>query len=444
MRQRYRPADMRAALAGLTPRGRALLAAGITAFLLAAMLDQQDIMRVGLLASALPLLAAASVARTRFRLASDRIVEPSRTPAGESATVTIRLENVAHLPTGLLMVEDTVPPALGPRPRFVVDRLAPLSVRSVTYTVHADRRGRYPIGPLSVRLTDPFGFCQLDRSFTGQRHLLVTPSVEPLPSVPLSGDWSGTGESRARSIAAAGEDDVAVREYRHGDELRRVHWRATARSGALMVRREEQPWESRATVILDDRLSAHVGESLSGSFERAVGATASIGLHLSHRGYAVRLVSDGHELSTKSAVDDAANSDPTGMLLDALAVAQPSRSASIHSLAGYIRHGSDGLVVLVLGAITVKEADDLARARHGMGTTVAVALDTASWREGSTSTGTVDAWTLLRTAGWGVVPLRRDELLSDVWTHLGFSGGFSAGVSAGISGSATPRSEVPA
>lgn len=430
---------MRAALAGLTPRGRALFAAGMTAFVLAAMLDQQDIMRVGLLASALPLLAAASVARTRFRLASDRTVEPSRTPAGESATVTVRLENVAHLPTGLLMVEDTVPPALGPRPRFVVDRLAPLSVRSVTYTVHADRRGRYPIGPLSVRLTDPFGFCQLDRSFAGQRHLLVTPRVEPLPSVPLSGDWSGTGESRSRSIAAAGEDDVAVREYRHGDELRRVHWRATARSGALMVRREEQPWESRATVILDDRLTAHVGESLSGSFERAVGAAASVGLHLSHRGYAVRLVADGQELTTKSAVDDAASSDPTGMLLDALAVAQPSRTASIHSLMGSVRHGSDGLVVLVLGAITVNEADQLARARHGMGSTVAVTLDTASWRDGapsSPSAATVDAWSLLRAASWAVVPLRRGELLSDVWSQLGFSGGFS--------GSATPRSEVPA
>ena len=427
---------MRAALSGLTPRGRALLAAGVTAFVLAALLDQQDIMRVGLLATALPLLAAASVARTRFRLASDRVVEPSRTPAGESATVTVRLENVAHLPTGLLMVEDTVPPALGPRPRFVVDRLAPLSVRSVTYTVHADRRGRYPLGPLSVRLTDPFGFCQLDRSFSGQRHLLVTPRVEPLPSVPLSGDWSGTGESRARSIAAAGEDDVAVREYRHGDELRRVHWRATARSGALMVRREEQPWESRATLILDDRQVAHVGESLSGSFERAVGVAASVGMHLSHRGYAVRLVTDAPLVTTNSAVDDGTSADPTGMLLDALAVAQPSDSASIHTLTGSVRHGSDGLIVMVLGAITLDDADQLARARHGMGTTIAVTLDTASWGDAPRRRNTAGAWDLLRAAGWAVVPLGRGELLADTWSHLGFAGGFS--------GSATLAPEVSA
>jgi len=421
---------MRAALAGLTARGRALLAAGVTAFVLAAMLDQQDIMRVGLLATALPLLAALSVARTRFRLASDRVIEPSRTPSGESATVTVRLENVAHLPTGLLMVEDAVPPALGARPRFVVDRLAPRSVRSVTYTVHGDRRGRYPIGPLSVRLTDPFGFCELDRSFSGQRHLLVTPRTEDLPTVPLSGDWSGTGESRARSIAAAGEDDVAVREYRHGDELRRVHWRATARSGALMVRREEQPWESRATVILDDRATAHVGESLSGSFERAVGASASIGLHLSHRGYAVRLVADDREVTSASAVDDGSSADPAGLMLDALAVAEPSRSASIHTMTNTVRHGSDGLIVIVLATVTLREADLLARARHGMGTSIAIALDTASWAGKPRTEETAGAWDLLRAAGWAVLPLARGESLAEVWRHLSFSGGFSGGTAA--------------
>lgn len=414
---------MRAALSGLTPRGRALLAAGVTAFLLSAMLDQQDIMRVGLLAAALPLLSAASVARTRFRLASTRRLEPARTPAGDSATVTVTLENVAHLPTGLLLVEDTVPAVLGPRPRFVVDRLAPLSTRSVSYTVHADRRGRYPVGPLSVRLADPFGFCRLDRAFSGQRHLLVTPRVEPLPNVPLTGDWSGTGESRSRSIAAAGEDDVAVRDYRHGDELRRVHWRATAKSGTLMVRREEQPWESRATVLLDDRAPAHSREGTSSaSFERAVSATASVALHLSHRGYAVRLVAEGREVSTSSVVDGGPSGDPAGLLLDALAVAELTRSAGVHALTSAVRHASDGLLVVVLGALRLDEADQLARARHGMGTTVAIAVDVATWDPDAPPPESSSAWSLLRAAGWAVVPLGRADSLADAWSHVAFGG----------------------
>ena len=77
--------------------------------------------------------------------------------------------------------------------------------------------------------------------------------MTPLPAVRLAGEYAGAGDSRARSVAVHGEDDVATREYRHGDDLRRVHWRSTARVGELMVRREEQPWESRATVMLDTR-----------------------------------------------------------------------------------------------------------------------------------------------------------------------------------------------
>ncbi len=123
----------------------------------------------------------------------------------------------------------------------------------MAYTVRADVRGRYEVGPLVVRLTDPFGLCELTRSFPSVDKLTVIPQVVALPSVRLAGEYAGTGDSRARSVAVHGEDDAATREYRRGDDLRRVHWKSTARVGELMVRREEQPWESRATVVLDTR-----------------------------------------------------------------------------------------------------------------------------------------------------------------------------------------------
>src|SRR3712207_7749235 len=48
-----------------------------------------------------------------------------------------------------------------------------------------------------------------------------------------------------------------TRAYRHGDDLRKVHWRATARTGELMVRLEERPWRAEATPFLDTPARGH-------------------------------------------------------------------------------------------------------------------------------------------------------------------------------------------
>ena len=112
----------------------------------------------------------------------------------------------------------------------------------------------------------------------------------PLPPIPLGGAWTGSGDNRPRAFAIGSAEDVTVREYRRGDDLRRVHWRSSARIGELMVRREEQPWQSRATLFLDNRLRAHRGQGIASSLEAAVSAAASIAVHLGQRGFTVRLV----------------------------------------------------------------------------------------------------------------------------------------------------------
>ena len=111
---------------------------------------------------ALPLLAAVVVARTRYRLSLRATPRPGRGPqVGARPACTLRLENVSRLPTGLLLLEDRVPYALGTRPRFVLDRLEPRGVRESPTRSAPTLRGRYPLGPLAVRLTDPFGLCEL-------------------------------------------------------------------------------------------------------------------------------------------------------------------------------------------------------------------------------------------------------------------------------------------
>jgi len=402
------------------------LTAGITTIAMALAFGQSDILRVGLLMSVLPLLAAASVARTRFRLTSQRRLEPSRISTGGSATVSLELHNVAALPTGLLLVEDHVPITLGARPRFVVDRLAPRTTRQVAYTVRAQSRGRYPVGPVALRVTDPFGLCSVERRFEQTDDLVVAPQVVALPPISLVGDFVGRGESRSHSVAAAGDDDVAVRAYRRGDELRRVHWPSTARQGVLMVRREEQPWESKATVLLDTRPGAFRGHGPDSSFERAVSAAASVCLHLGRRGFEVHLtsatapdiVSHGHEAGTLS-------SDAEGFLLDALAVVQPAAHDLVDPILTGLRHAGDILAVAVLGHVSPADVDALARARHATGATVVVLLDVASWlptddphvpplrRERD------HAVQVLRRAGWRVVTLARTDSLSQAWQRVG-------------------------
>ncbi|MDF5756852.1 DUF58 domain-containing protein [Spongiactinospora sp. TRM90649] len=402
---------MRAGLAALTSRGRSFLASGIAALLCAVLLGEHDLLRIGILIVTLPLLAALVVARTRYRLSCARRLDPNRAEVGAEATVTLRLENVTRLPTGLLLIEDTVPYALGARPRFVLDRVEPHGVREIDYRVRSDLRGRFPIGPLSVRITDPFGLVELARGFTISDTLVVMPQVVPLPHVRLSGEWTGGGDSRTRSVAAAGDDDVAPREYRQGDDLRRVHWRSTARYGELMVRREEQQWQSRGALLLDTRRIAHRGEGPRSSFEIAVSAAASIGVHLAHEGLGLRLVTDqGAEHLTDTGLSHA--------LLDTLAVVRQSQTRTLDFGINALRQGGgDGLIVAVLGGLRPEEVTPLARLRHGSVTGVAVLLDTAVWEDPGAPESEQYQQTraVLAGYGWRVARLPAGTSIASVW-----------------------------
>jgi len=406
---------MREALRGLTTRGRSFLAAAAAAGISAIVLGERDLLRVAVLLAALPLLAAAYVGRSRYKLACTRSLEPGRAPVGSSARVILRLQNMSRLPTGTLLLEDKLPYALGSRPRVVLERLGAHQASSVAYTVRADVRGRYPIGPLVIRLTDPFGLCELTRSFPSIDRLTVIPQVFPLPTVRLGGEYAGTGDSRARSVAVHGEDDAATREYRRGDDLRRVHWRSTARTGELMVRREEQPWESRATVVLDTRVFAHRGEGPTASFEWAVSATASIAMHLRQAGYKLRLV-------TGAGIDIDAYEGGEMLILDTLADVKLSPTGDIALLVEQVRRRSDGgLVVGIFGSLTVAEAELLTGLRGNGATCIGFAIDSSTWvsmtpgeRQEADREHAAAALALVH-AGWRSVPVTHGATLPNLW-----------------------------
>ena len=160
---------MRTTLSSLTTRGRAFTAAGATAIVSAVVVGLDDLTRIGALLVLLPVITAVVLTRGQHRLTLTRTVTPNRLTAGQTAAVELDLRNEGRIPTGLLLLEEQVPYALGVRPRFVVDRMKPRWHRTVPYVVRSDVRGRFSLGPMAVRVHDPFGLVELDRTFTSTR-----------------------------------------------------------------------------------------------------------------------------------------------------------------------------------------------------------------------------------------------------------------------------------
>jgi uncharacterized protein (DUF58 family) len=414
----------------LTTRGRAVLSAGVTAAGCSLLLGQRDLLRVGVLLAAVPLLAVMALGRSRYRLSCNRQLEPVRVQVGVTARVVLEVANVSTSRCGLVLAEEQVPYVLGSRPRFVLPGLEPGERRAISYPVRSDVRGRYPIGPLTLTMTDPFGMGEHRRAFSVRDELVVTPTVVPLPAINLSGDWNGTGDTRPRAFSAAGEDDVTTREYRHGDDLRRVHWRSTARRGDLMVRREEQPWQSRATLVLDRRRSAHRGDGTTSTFEWAVSAIASLAVHLAGRGYSIRMV-DGSPADRTTGIPWADGhsglpaTDAAGAVLDVLATVAPGGSIDLSRAVGAAAHGmAGGLLVAALGRLRRGDSTLLAGV-HQPGTHC-VALVAAGLSGGSEGHAppTQDSeheaeLDRLRAGGWEVVVAEPGERLDATWSRLG-------------------------
>jgi hypothetical protein len=183
-----------------------------------------------------------------------------------------------------------------------------------------------------------------------------------------------------------------------------------------MVRREEQPWQSRATLFLDNRVVAHRGQGVASSLEAAVSAAASIALHLSHRGYTVRLVTaSGEEPGTAwHARDTEVNTAP---LLEALAVVQLEHAPRLDA-SWLAESGHGGLVVAVLGSVSDADAPFLKRLQHHFGAALAVALEVDRWAPHLAPTG-AGAAPALSASGWRATSLGPGDRLDLAWQELG-------------------------
>ena len=393
----------------LTARGWSFLAAGGAAVLAGLAIPEPDLVRVGALLVVLPVVSALIAGWPRYRLACTRRLDPPRVPVGQPTTVTVRVGNVSRVRTGVLLAEDVTPDPLGARPQFMLDEIEPGGHRELSYQIRSDTRGKFPVGPLRIRVADTFGLVEMSKSLGATSTLVVTPKIVPLPGAATPSSGFGQGDGGMRTISAVGEDDAAPRTYQDGDSLHRVHWKSTARYGQLMVRREEHQWRNSASVFLDTRRCAHSGRGGASSFEFAVSAAASIGVHLSGEGFAAQLITEAGEIATRGTFSDT--------LLDTLAAVTPSRDAGL-GVGTSALASAGGQLIAITGRLSADDAAQLAAARRGNAPAMALLLAVSAWTSGGTCQDAARATEILSAAGWRVVVVTAGMPLPSAWQQL--------------------------
>jgi uncharacterized protein (DUF58 family) len=391
----------------LSTLGRCLIAAGVASSVCSVALNERDLLRIGLFAVALPLLAALVVARTRLVVRATRTVAPTRVSRGTPVQTRIDVRTSSRLLGGGMLLTDALPDALGTSARFVAPPPrrgdAPMELH---YPITPQVRGVHQIGPLTVRISDPLGLVEYERELTGRTTLTVLPLVTALSGLP---DGFGRGEGDAGSTGlrrGPGEHDALLREYQPGDPLRTVHWRSTARHDELMVRLEERPWHGGVTVLLDRRAQAHQGIGASASLEWAVELAASLCMHLLTWGRRVTLIAE-------NGVTLASGRDPDA-LLDSLATLRPSSQSGLIA-----PPANGGELFAVLGAVDSSTLEPLITNAGGHGH--AVLLDVRAWasaHDGRADTGVAAPARALSDAGWTVQIGKPERGPDKIWNEF--------------------------
>ncbi len=419
---------MRALRDSLTTRGLAFLSAGGVLLLAGIGLGHPDPTRIGLLLIALPLASALFSRRHDLGLEVSRSATPSRVRIDEPAHVTVTIRNPGGTRTPLIMGEEQLDYALGDRPRFVLPSMHPGERRDVAYTVRCHTRGRHRLGPLGVRVRDPFGLTSRSARTSGYGTIIVLPRIHPLSTARALGAGVGSEGTVPHMIGLHGEDDQAIREYRDGDDLRRIHWPMTSHTGELMVRQEDRPAQRRAVILLDTRTQAHSGGTRPASLEWAVTMCASVVAHLVRSGYAIHLLTSDPSRDLGVAEDIELET-----ALDSLARIEPGPDEAYRSVlhAASTATSQGGLVVAVLAGLDDDAARGTASLRQPGSTGVAFVIDQAGFassgrQAGGDASRAAATTATLRATGWSALTVTAGTTPPDAWSAATTSAGTAA------------------
>jgi uncharacterized protein (DUF58 family) len=314
----------------------------------------------------LAVLSVFVVLSSRVRLRIVRTVNPTRVFVDESAKVELRVHNAAWRTSPVVRLSDPVAGTIGAT--LSVAPLRPRHDAVAAYRLPSERRGHVQIGPMRMERRDPFGLAARRSTIAGVTEVLVYPRWQLLD---FPDRWNGAGPlsqlMRRRMLARNTDEFHSLRNYAPGDDLRRVHWKQSARSEDLKIKETDPTAVQRMAVLLDVDASRYDAQS----FEEAVSAAASFALSADRAGFKVH--------ASTNAASTAASED-LEEYLETLALAVPLTGSRplTSAVADVARWLEGGMVVVVTGRSNPDAFGAIRNAAPGSDAGVLVVCDPAS------------------------------------------------------------------
>jgi uncharacterized protein (DUF58 family) len=254
----------------LTRSGWGAIALTFAAFVIGRTFGIIELYVLGVGVASALIVALTTLSGTPSRLAVRRLVEPSTVQAGDAARVDIQIANTGSRRSPVLQLWEPVGSSGG-----ATMNLAPLRPHersTAAYRLPTAARGVVRVGPMRARRRDVLGLASRTFVIPGSSELLVMPRHSPAKFA-LGGSSGRLGDHlRLKSQGQSGSEFHSLREYVIGDDLRRISWKASARSNDLIVKETALEGVKRCTVVLDTDVGAYDADG----FERAVSAAASL------------------------------------------------------------------------------------------------------------------------------------------------------------------------
>jgi len=234
---------------------------------------------------------------------------------GESVAVKLTLTNSSRLAIPWIKIQEHVPPEL--RVEESVQFVRSIGGRrtiSHTYHVKGLQRGYYSLGPLRLTTGDLFGLAKPRSGYLAPDFLTVYPRIIPLARLGLPSRLPfGTIASRQRLFEDPARP-MGVREFRSGDSLRQMNWKASARTGKYLVRTFEPAISLETAVLLDLHSGSYERRNRREATEWSIVLAASLASHLINQRQAVGLFSNGVD-PLRLQADERVFDEVTGRLL---------------------------------------------------------------------------------------------------------------------------------